>query len=423
MNFHFNFDPNRIHWHDGQVLSCHDLQQADIIVFNTIRHLASIISPYSWGVIKLELDGPSLASNVIRINQLECLMPDYTYIQLPQYGSNPIEINLDSYKKTDEYMLYCSISKEETILNNDFTLSRYKAKSGGQFPDMNTNENPKTIMKLMPVITLTTEKLHQLSLPLIKFNFSGTSIKILEYDPPSPNFRWCKISFTALNSTLSSLQEKLQIAINKVKMQNNSTDFQNYGYSIIQELCPLIALIQSAYPNPFQVYLGLTRLSAALSNILSDQYPNLNLYYDHSEIYNNFKIIIEFIEHKIKKINTLYSIDLNQFKRQSKSLFSINLKSTSSMYLYLLFYFHKNFDHETWIKHSTITSYNILQNTMMEKTLGCERRIFEQGHHDNLNTVKVEVTIDNSFIQDNTLCIANYINQENSPESIYLLIE
>jgi hypothetical protein len=59
----------------------------------------------------------------------------------------------------------------------------------------------------------------------------------------------------------------------------------------------------------------------------------------------------------------------------------------------------------------------------MEKTLGCERRIFEQGHHDNLNTVKVEVTIDDSFIQDNTLCIANYINQENSPESIYLLIE
>ena len=274
----------------------------------------------------------------------------------------------------------------------------------------------------MPIVHLTTQVPNGTHLPLFKFTFSGGILKLLDYDYPSPDLRNCRHTFSRLHTVLRSLQDQLEVSISKIRLKNNTDDFKNYGYIILQELCPIFMLLNSHVPNPFQVYLSVGRLIGALSRIITDQHARFDLYYDHLDIYSSYLQLIRFIEHKVDKISSMHSVDLFKFECESENKYKILIKNFDSPYLYILVQFQEGVEYEKWIKTVIISSQTMLQSVMINKTTGCSRKIIEANRIDNIINVKIEIKFDTTNIKDNILYIVNYINKTEIPSNIYLLL-
>lgn len=422
----FKFDPNYIHWFDGMPLSCHHFQQSDIRYHNVANYLYSTFAPYSHGLINLEIDSPAISRAIVRLTSIECIMPDYSLVFLPIYDESPVEIDLNIHADNEqEQFIYCVSTSDHSLHEVDEVKNRYRSLQGNAVPDMNTGDNHEKIIRLSPIIHLSSQKppANFLSIPILKFTFRNRNLKILPYDPPSPNFLLARHSKDAVDAVLTELYARLQEAYTQLKLKNNPQDFMSYGYLISREIWPLQALISSACPNPFQVYLSLARLCGMLTTIVDDVVPKFDCKYDHLNIFDSFIELVEFIKQKINSIKRLYCIDLRKFSFDSnKSRFAIEIPDKESSNLRIMLQFRIEHDFTKWIKNAIMTSDNTFESAKLDRVLGCARQIVDSSRVvDNLRTVILQIGLSQTYVKSKVLCIGNHINSDMCPIAIYLL--
>lgn len=71
-----SFPPDRIQWHEGMLLSPQHFQQESARVDQLIAWQCLAADPMAWGVRRLEIDENQLAGGLLRVLQLEAVMPD-----------------------------------------------------------------------------------------------------------------------------------------------------------------------------------------------------------------------------------------------------------------------------------------------------------------------------------------------------------
>jgi len=415
-----NFNPNRVQWYDGKVLSCHDFQQSEMLVYNTIGYLNSIISPYSWGVIQIEIDTSSIVQNIVRIIRLDCIMQDSTLVKYAQPATFPVEIDLSSHKNDEqEITIYCNLATEHSVVANDFASQRYAVAQSVEVLDQNIGENPKLITRLEPFLTLSTKTMSSNNIPIVKIKFTGPLLKMVEYDPPSPSLTLCKYTCVKFKQVLNDLQERLAYSINQSKIKNNDNELKKYGRSIMQEIYPIIALFNSSNPNPFQVYLALTRLCGRLSYLVTSQRLDPN--YKHDEIGKSFEHLFQYLRVAMSEIDKIKSLDLYRFTYRTDGVYLAELSNPKSGTIDVSFQFAECIDYRQWIQNATIASEGRLREVILDKKNGCNRKIKSISTVDDYNQILVEVQLNHESVIDRNLCIVNYINASDQPVNIYLL--
>ena len=89
----------RIQWHEGMLLSQQHFQQESGRVDALLAWQIQAAAPFAWGVRRLKIDAALLATGLLRISQLEAVMPDVTAVvysaQDPQHGV--LELDLSPY--------------------------------------------------------------------------------------------------------------------------------------------------------------------------------------------------------------------------------------------------------------------------------------------------------------------------------------
>jgi len=425
VNQKFLFDPNYIQWYDGMPISCHHFQQAEIRNHKVLQYLFEKLNPYGWGVLDLEVDIAGINSMKVIINRLEAIMPDYSLLFASASSDQRLEINLPKLDQGEVHTIYCCLSTDHIIFHEDKTKNRYRSIQADSVLDNNTGDNRVPIVKLVPNPYLTIQKPDNtcLYMPLIKFILQDGSVKILDYDPPTPNFNLATHSKSELSQILKLLFEKLQEAYSKIKIKQSSHDFEHYGQLIAREIWPLQSLLNSTNPNTFMIYQSIVRLCASLTAILDESIPEFHESYHHDNILASFKKLFAFIENKLKVINKLHSIGLNQFSANpEKRIFSINLPVMDSKRIKVLMQFKENFDFNTWINNCIIVSQSMLEETKLNRLLGCKREIVDSSRMvDGIRFITVEISLEQYYIKDRKLIISNQINPEILILSIYLL--
>ena len=74
--------PDRIQWHEGMLLSPQHFQLESARVDALIGWHTLTGAPYSWGVKRLKFDLSLLPSGMVRVLELEAILPDGTAVLL-----------------------------------------------------------------------------------------------------------------------------------------------------------------------------------------------------------------------------------------------------------------------------------------------------------------------------------------------------
>lgn len=414
------FDPNLLQWYDGMPLSCHHFQQLNIREQKIAEYILCKIAPYSFGVINIEFELSIISNNnYFILKNLECILPDYSLLFFPLYNEEPIQFEIDP-TINEIITLYCSVSEEYFAYEN--LLQRYRAILSEPVADLNTGENKEAIVRLSPIIQITDKKINNLSFPIAKIHCELGQLKLIEYDPPSPNFHTCLNSKNLVTNIVSELSLRVNNSYSKLKVKSEIIDFEEYGKIFMEQLLPLQFILKSINPSAIDVY---KQILALAINILSiDELTMLNFEpkYNHEEIFFSFQEITKFIEEKIKLIDNRYSFDLNGFSFKNELYFreiDITCKEID-----IILHFRGEF--QEWIDNAIIISQDRLAEAQIMRIIGCKREIIHSSKKEIkrgeiIDFVKVRIYLDPEYLSSTTLAISNALDGENNPLGIYLL--
>jgi predicted component of type VI protein secretion system len=404
----FDFDPNYVQWYEGMPLMCHHFQQADIRSQNVLSYILSNAAPYAWGAFKVEIDLPSVLKSVIRLTQIECIMPDYSVVFFPIYNDETIEIDVSGNQNDEEFFIYCCLPSGNYVNDSSLLKNRYKSVQSDSVNDMNTETNEQTILRLAPAIYLSCNR-SSVCVPILKCVLKGKELRILKFDPPCPNIELCKNAKELIDTTLSEVYDKIKQSNSKLKAKSQPDDFEQYGHALSLATWQLQNALKSKNPNPFVVYQHLISMCVTIANVIKESVPPIESYYDHLNILTSFQVLTNFVREKIGLINKFYSEDLGKFdfdKKQLKVVMHFDLE--------------KNF--QQWINQCILCSSRMVDRVKNERVIGCIRNIVDiQKVKSNTQPVVVNIEIDDTYCIDTLLLIKNDVHIEDAPGEIYLL--
>lgn len=415
----FSFEPNFLQWYDGMPLSCHHFQQMNVREQKVTEYLLSKIAPYFWGVIELEIDLLNAEQkSYFILKNFECIFADYAIVFFPMYAEEPIELEIDT-NIVEVITIYMSISEEHFAYEQPF--QRYKSVLSEPVADLNTGENREAISKLIPIVELTNKKNNNLSLPIAKISCDLGQLKLLEYDPPSPDFNSCFHSKNLVQNIISSLSTRVNNSYSKLKIKGEKLDFQEYGQIFMEQLWPLQFALSSKNPSPQMIYERFLCLAVNIASIDEIMIPNFDLKYNHEEILLSFQELAKFIEDKIKAIDKKYSSDLNKFSF-NENIYSREIDITQKE-LEVIMHFTGQF--EEWIENAIIISQDKFSEAQMMRIIGCKRDIVDSNKKEmkkgeSINFIKVKIDLESEYLGSRTLSISNTLEAENNPIGIYI---
>lgn len=102
-----------IQWHDGMLLMPQHFQRQSRRLEQQLSYHLGYLNPYHYGLVQLQLDDPALPSGLLRVLELEAVMPDHMLVQY-NGGGQPLELDVSAQKEeliNDWAYLYLCVPK------------------------------------------------------------------------------------------------------------------------------------------------------------------------------------------------------------------------------------------------------------------------------------------------------------------------
>src|SRR5215212_5714386 len=89
--------PDSIQWHEGLLLTPQHFQQLSLRHEALLQYSAATISPFYWGIRYLKIDPTSLVGGILRVLELEAVMPDSMVVSHGLRRSDELQVDLTPY--------------------------------------------------------------------------------------------------------------------------------------------------------------------------------------------------------------------------------------------------------------------------------------------------------------------------------------
>ena len=118
-----SFPPDRIQWHEGMLLSPQHFQQESARIDQLIAWQCLAADPMAWGVRRLQIDENQLAGGLLRVLQLEAVMPDGMAVSYSVDRAEGYDLQLDlkpyaEQLEAGELPVYLRIGRARSVRGN-----------------------------------------------------------------------------------------------------------------------------------------------------------------------------------------------------------------------------------------------------------------------------------------------------------------
>lgn len=431
-----------IQWHEGMMLVPQHFQQNDLRFEQAISYCLGQMFPFMWGVNIFKFDPISFPDGIIKVLELEGIMPDGTIIS---YNSKlngdlgPLEIDLNEFKndfQTSDKYLYAVLPEViDGISPLEGDKPRYYAQKSDNVIDFNSHENQIMVPKLYPRLSLYLGSIppeQHAALPLMKLSYRDDNFVERSYQPP-----FFKVTKTDLIGELTNglarrirekaifLSEKWQNEID----QTMSAETRSTLVALLQSIPSLEAKLNSQVTHPYDLYLEFCRVLGNLSTMsLGAIGPSLPVY-NHNDILLSYTHLFDRMKRILDGVEQSYAVVL--FDKRDR-LFSTQLANYEIKdHLYIGVKMGPGMEqsnlHE-WMKDCIIASDSAVKAVRDKRITGATRDYVQNLHAIGLipakNTYVFKVGIDHKHIFPNeTLHIFNPAdNPELRPSSITLYV-
>ncbi|XHS77601.1 type VI secretion system baseplate subunit TssK [Burkholderiaceae bacterium UC74_6] len=144
-----------VQWSEGMLLAPQHLQQSDLYWQQQLRYRLAAVTPCYWGVAELALDETKLPEGKVRIERLECVMPDGTPVVYPGSYKEPLELDVTALAQPDGVPVRISLLMPKRLAGAESgPAARHEVVNGDPIVDENGGFNAVPVDRLRPRILL-----------------------------------------------------------------------------------------------------------------------------------------------------------------------------------------------------------------------------------------------------------------------------
>ncbi len=332
--------PESLQWSEGMMLSPQHFQQNDIYWQQQLRHLMAQIQPYYWGVIDIAIDEALLREGKVRIDRLQCVMPDGLVMQHEAATQDEVLYldiaDRDELKEQKPVRIHAAVPvRAEGAASQSSAIQRYASVAGELEVDENTGESRIQICRLRPRTTLfagDNVPAKYISMPLLEVRRDiGGMFELTEYHPPllrsgAADFLGKYSLQRGLAALTAQMREKARELSGTVEQHGAETGGMSQRFvlrHLAGALPELELLVQSQTAHPFDLYRALANVVGQISGIASEPVPMKLAPYQHNNAVTGFLAAIRYIGDIVKRLHVAY--ETLPFERPAAAVFERTL--------------------------------------------------------------------------------------------------
>jgi type VI secretion system protein ImpJ len=302
--------PAAIQWHEGMLLAPQHFQWLSMRHESLLQYHTNAISPFHWGVRHLEIDRVLLVDGVLRIVELEAVMPDGLVVS-HNAGDVP-ELTVDLNARVDEMkqrplMVHLAVTARGRGLAFN---ERYGSVDAGPVTDENTGEGDLPMPVLQPRLALVvSDDLPPkfVGFPLVELAYRNELFTRTAFEPPwlrvgpgSPTYDLCL-------SVATRLREKAAFLADQVRGPSMSTsaaqllDTKLLVHCLVGELPAFEAVLRTGVSHPFPLYVSLCSVIGHVAGLGRALVPPVLDPYDHNDLHATFAQAYAFLDRAVSE--------------------------------------------------------------------------------------------------------------------------
>lgn len=298
--------PDSIQWHEGLLLTPQHFQQLSLRHEALLQYSTASIAPFYWGVRYFKIDPTSLVGGVLRVLELEAVMPDCLVVSHGLRRSDDLQVDLTPYAeemKVKPMPVHLAVPARETDHITKGDLARYDSIEGDPVADEITGNGQLRIARLKPRLgLLVTENPSKkyVSFPLAKVTYKNDSFALTDYIPPTPAVSVQSPLGTMCAIAARRVREKAMYLAEQARSPSSGgirldIETKNLIRSLVAALPWLEAVLYTGVSHPYQIYLALCSMMGNLSVLGTSLVPPVLAPYDHNDLRPTFEQALNFI--------------------------------------------------------------------------------------------------------------------------------
>lgn len=297
--------PNAIQWHEGMLLAPQHFQQQSLRQEAMLQYFVRGMNPFFWGIRRLLIDRELLPTGVLRVLELEAVLPDGLLISYPEPGIPELKLDLSAAANPvagQPLTVHIAVANRgEHSLGG--ALSRFHSVEDAPVADENTGDGAIPIPRLVPHLRLLvtdTPPAKYVSFPLLRVQVRDGAYSLSDYVPPTVAVSRDSALGEICGQTAQRMREKALYLAEQVQAPAASRSPQTGENrerirALVAMLPAFEALLASDSAPPFALYLAFCTLAGHVAGLGSSLVPPQFSRYNHSELQACFLDVQDFI--------------------------------------------------------------------------------------------------------------------------------
>lgn len=310
----------RIEWHEGMLLSPQHFQQLSARLDSLVGWQSLAAAPFSWGIRRLAFDNGLLPTGLLRVLELEAILPDGTAVQYsaanPEHGT--LELSLAPYAEhmaNEPLNFYLTLPITSPVRHRSAT-TRFRSVAGAPVEDEISDAEPVDIPRLLPLLALSAGSVPPGTHVYLRLGSAfkdNEVVRLGETLPPLMEVARDNPLWTAVAALLGQLRGKAAFVAKQTAVPSSRVDDRLAHLELKDRLRSLLAglpqteaVLRTPHLHPLPLYWALCSLLASLSLLRPGGLPSIPMDYNHADPSTVFKPLLLALQDAVSEVSQEY---------------------------------------------------------------------------------------------------------------------
>lgn len=310
----------RIQWHEGMLLAPQHFQQASARLDSLLAAHTLLAAPFAWGVRLLRLDSGLLPAGLLRVLELEAIMPDGTLIHHDAANAlhGSLELNLQPFEAamtSGALNVYLTLPGNRNMQGKG-APARFRSVVTPPVEDEVSEAMPADIPRLLPSLALCAG-----SVPIGLFSHlrlcavfkDNEVIQLGDAMPPLLEMPKEGKLWDSLAHFMGQLRGKAAFVAKQTAMPSSKTE-DRLAYleqrerlrNLMTGLPQIEAVLRTPHLHPYPLYLALCTLLGPLAMLRPGALPPVPPEYDHADPRAVLGPLLEALQGSLQEVSQEY---------------------------------------------------------------------------------------------------------------------